>query len=40
MAAAQVTENHGDERYIAAENHSFNERYIHQFQPESTHKIP
>ena len=40
MAAAQVTENHGDERSIAAENHSFNERYIHQFQPESTHKIP
>ena len=40
MAVAQATENDGDERYIAAENHSFDERYIHQFQPESTHKIP
>ena len=40
MAVAQATENHGDERYIATENHSFDERYIHQFQPESTHKIP
>ena len=40
MAAAEAAENHGDERYIAAENHSFDEIYIHQFQPESTHKIP
>ena len=36
MAAAQATENNG--MYVAWSD-IFYEGYIHQFQPESTHKI-
>ena len=36
MAAAQAPENHGDKRGLTC---TYDAGYIHQFEPETTHKI-